>query len=76
MSRLITVRTANNGGCGECACHCHSNDDDIPPGHLASCRFADPMYVPPDFHDLAMADSEGAALEALLRVRGDQGGES
>jgi len=35
--------------CSDCACHCHSLDEDIPPGHLDTCAFADPDYMPGDF---------------------------
>lgn len=50
-----TIKTANNGGCGECACHCHSDKPAIPAGHIESCKFADPTYVPPDFAPRALA---------------------
>jgi hypothetical protein len=56
---IATVRTANNGGCGECACHCHSDEEHIPPGHIPACKFADPDYVSPDFR----AAAEDAAKE-------------
>jgi hypothetical protein len=42
------VQCDDNGGCGECACECHT-DVAIPGPHIASCKFADPDYVPPDF---------------------------
>ena len=42
------IRCANNGGCGECACPCHTDVDD-PGEHIATCKFADPDYTPPDF---------------------------
>lgn len=48
-SQVNYVKTSNNGGCGECACHCHSDTLEIPPGHIQSCKFADPDYVPADF---------------------------
>ena len=48
---ITTIKTANNGGCGECACHCHSDEAEIPPGHLATCKFADDNYVPPGFEE-------------------------
>jgi hypothetical protein len=35
--------------CADCACHCHSPDEDIPPGHLETCAWADPDYMPGDF---------------------------
>lgn len=46
--RAGTVRCADNGGCGECACECHT-DVPVPGPHLASCKFSDQDYVPPDF---------------------------
>jgi len=42
------VRTVANGGCGACDCPCHTDVPDPGP-HIASCKFADPDYVPPDF---------------------------
>ena len=42
------MKCADNGGCGECACECHT-DVEIPGPHLVSCKFSDPDYVPPDF---------------------------
>lgn len=42
------------GGCApECACHCHSDDEEIPPGHVSGCLFADPDYVPPGWQEAA-----------------------
>lgn len=49
---LHYLRTPNNGGCGKCACHCHSARIDIPPGHIPSCKFADPNYVSPEFEEV------------------------
>ncbi len=59
----------DNGGCGECACHCHSDEEDIPPGHLASCKFADPNYVPPGFREQAteMAKAMQHELDKYMR---------
>ena len=34
------VQCDDNGGCGECACECHT-DVAIPGPHIASCKFAD-----------------------------------
>lgn len=41
-----------------CKCHCHSDEDDIPPGHLSTCLFADPDYVPPGFREFVQAATE------------------
>ena len=40
-----TVQCDDNGGCGECACECHTAVA-TPGPHIASCKFADPDYVP------------------------------
>ena len=52
---IFTVKTADNGGCGECACPCHTDVEDPGPTHLPTCKFADPDYCPPDFRETVMA---------------------
>ena len=52
------VDTANNGGCGECACECHT-DVAVPGPHIPTCKFADPDYVPPDFIEACLATVGG-----------------
>lgn len=65
-SPIHLVRTSDNGGCGDsCACHCHSEVDDIPPGHIDGCRFADPDYTPPDFAEKVIEDLIGRTHETL-----------
>lgn len=57
------VTTHNNGGCGECACACHT-DVEEPGPHIPTCRFADLDYTPPDFLATVRAhvrDPEGSA---------------
>lgn len=53
--KVIGVKTANNGGCGECACDCHDYSIPIPGPHIPTCKFADLDYVPPDFVATVMA---------------------
>ena len=47
-SAVNTVQCDDNGGCGECACPCHGPEANPGP-HIATCKFADDDYVPPDF---------------------------
>lgn len=57
------IKTADNGGCGECACPCHTDVPDPGP-HLTTCRFADLDYCPPDFAATVRAmvgESDGEA---------------
>ena len=58
----IAVHCADNGGCGECACPCHM-DGAVPGPHIATCKFADPEYCPPDF---------AATVRAMLGGGGDK----
>ncbi len=59
---VIAVHCADNGGCGECACPCHT-DVAVPGPHIATCKFADPEYCPPDF---------AATVRAMLGGGGDK----
>ena len=33
------------GDCVGCECHCHSDAEDIPAGHIAGCAWADPAFL-------------------------------
>jgi hypothetical protein len=56
------IQCDDNGGCGECECPCHTDVDD-PGDHIATCKFADPTYTPPDFIE--------KAERASMRLRRD-----
>ena len=56
--KVTMVKCADNGGCGQCACACHT-DVANPGPHLATCKFADPDYVPPDFLESCLATLGG-----------------
>ena len=58
------VRCADNGDCGDCACPCHT-DVAVPGPHIATCKFANPEYCPPDF---------AATVRAMLGGGGDKAG--
>ena len=66
------VKCDDNGGCGECACQCHT-DTPWPEPHIATCKFADPNYVPPDFARRVSAESakrHEALMGAVDKARG------
>jgi hypothetical protein len=58
--KVTLVECANNGGCGECACPCHTDVPDPGP-HIETCKFADPDYTPPDFLESCLASLGGGA---------------
>jgi hypothetical protein len=58
--KVTLVECANNDGCGECACPCHTDVPDPGP-HIETCKFADPDYTPPDFLESCLASLDGGA---------------
>lgn len=73
---ITTIHTANNGGCGECACPCHTDVEDPGPTHLATCKFADDDYVPPGFGDAATDAAKGIAHDLAKYARDNERGPS
>jgi hypothetical protein len=72
---ITTIKTANNGGCGTCACPCHT-DVEEPGPHIATCKFADDDYVPPDFREAAAEAAKGIQREVTKYVRDNDRGPS
>lgn len=62
------VKCADNGGCGPCACECHT-DVEIPGPHIATCKFSDPDYAPPDFARRVAAASAETRRDIFGKLR-------
>lgn len=68
---------SGNEGCApDCACRCHSDDDDPGPVHLPSCRFADVDFVPAGFRARATEVFKGTVYELGLYLRDNAKGPS